>query len=84
MTQQWIFGHQAQEYAVVIAIKFKEPHGWPDCVDRFIQGITQSDTIHIVPVRAIVAPAHLARENAASDRINSVWLVNNPVDLDTY
>jgi len=41
--------------------------------------------MHIVPVEAIVGRAHLVQENnAASDRINSVWLVNNHVDLDTY
>jgi hypothetical protein len=40
--------------------------------------------MHIVPVGAIVGPAHLVRGNAASDTIDSVWLVNNHVDLDTY
>jgi len=40
--------------------------------------------MHIVAVEAIVGLAHLVRENAASDTIDSVWLVNNHVDLDTY
>jgi len=41
--------------------------------------------MQIVPVGAIVGPAHLVRENnSASDRIDSVWLVNNHVDSDTY
>jgi len=69
---------------VVIPTKYKDPHGWADCVDRFIRVVKQTDKMHIVPVGAIIEPAHLVRENAASDRINSVWLVNNHVDLDTY
>jgi len=41
--------------------------------------------MQIVPVGAIVGPAHLVLENkAASDSIDSVWLVNNHVDSDTY
>jgi len=84
-TQQWILHSQPQEYAVVIATKNKDPHDWADCVDGFLQVVKQTDKMHIVPVGAIVEPAHLVRENnAASDRINSVWLVNNHVDLDTY
>jgi len=41
--------------------------------------------MHSVPVGAIVGPAKLVPDNdAASDRIDSVWLVNDHVDLDTY
>jgi len=41
--------------------------------------------MHKVPVGAIVGPAHSVRENnVASDRIDSVGLVNNHVDFDTY
>ena len=40
--------------------------------------------MHIVPVGAIVGLAHLVRQNAASVWIDSIWLVNNHVDLDTY
>jgi len=36
-TQQWVLRPQAQEYVVVIPTKFKDLHGWADCVDRFIQ-----------------------------------------------
>jgi len=84
-TQQSILHPQPQEYAVVIPTKNKDLHGWADCVDGFIRVVKQTDKIHIVHVGAIVGPAHLAREsNAASDRIDSVWLVNNHVDLDMY
>jgi len=69
---------------VVIPTKYTDPHGWADCVDGFIRVVKQTDLMHIVPVGAIVEPAHLVRENAASDRIDSVWLVNTHVDLDTY
>jgi len=68
----------------VVPTKYKDPHGWADCVHRFIRIVKQTDMIHVVPVGAIVEPVHLVRENAASDRIDSVWLVNNHVDLDTY
>jgi len=70
---------------VVIPTKYKDPQGWANCVDGFIRVVKQTDKMHIVPVGVIVGPAHLVRENhAASDRIDSVWLVNNHVDLDTY
>jgi hypothetical protein len=68
----------------MIPTKYKDPHGWPDCVDGFIWVVKQIDMMHIVPVGAIVGPAHLVEENAASDRIDSVSPVNNHVDLDTY
>jgi hypothetical protein len=44
---------------VGIPTKYKDPHGWADCVDRFIQVVKQTDMIHIVPVEAIVGLAHL-------------------------
>ena len=69
---------------VVIPTKYKDPHGWADCNERFIRVVEQTDKMHIVPVGAIVGPEHLVRENAASDRIDSVWLVNNHVHLYTY
>ena len=70
---------------MVIPTKYKDRHGWADCIDGFIQVVKQTDQMHIVPVRATVGPAHLVRENnAPSDRIDSVWLVNNHVYLDTY
>jgi len=69
----------------VISTKYKDLHIWTDCIDGFIRVVKQTDKIHILPVRAIVGPAHLVLENnAASDRIDSVWLVNNHVDLNTY
>jgi hypothetical protein len=84
-TQQWILCPEPQEYAVVIPTKYNDVHGWADCVDRFIRVFKQTNKIHIVPVRTIVGPVHLLRENnPALDRIDSVWLANNHVDLDTY
>jgi len=83
-THQWILHPQAQEYTVVIPTKFTDPHGSADCFDKFIQVVKQADRMHIVPVGAIVGLAHLGWENVPSDRIDSVWLVNNHVDLDTY
>jgi len=83
-SQQWIFHPQVQEYVVVIPTKYKDRHGWADCVDGFIRVVKQTDMMHSVPVGAIVGLAHSVRENAASDKIDSVWLKNNHVDLDTY
>jgi hypothetical protein len=51
---------------VVVPTKYKDPHGWADCVDGFIRVVKQTDMMHIVPVGAIVEPAHLVRGNAAS------------------
>jgi len=83
--QQWILRPQPLEYEVVIPTKYKDPHSWADCIDGFIRVVKQTDKMHIEPVGAIVGPAHLVTENnAASDRIDSVWLVNNHVDRDTY
>jgi hypothetical protein len=69
---------------VVIPTKNKDLHGWADCVDGFIWVVKQTNKMHIVPIGAIVGPAHLVRENAALRSMDSVWLVNNHVDLDTY
>jgi len=83
-TQQWLLRPQGQDYAVAISTKYKDLHGRADCVDRFIWVIKQTVKMHIVHVRAIVGPAHVVRDNAASDRIDCVWPVNNHVDFDTY
>jgi hypothetical protein len=37
ITQQWVLHPQAQEYAVVIPTKYKDLHGWADCVDGIIR-----------------------------------------------
>ena len=75
---------QAQEYTVVIPTKYKDIHGWANCVDGCIQVVKQTNKMHIVPIGSIVGPAHLVRENATSGGIDRIWLVNNHVDLDTY
>ena len=69
---------------MVIPTKFKDLHGWADCVDGFIWVVKQTNKMHIVPVVAIVGPAHLVLENPALGGINSIWLVKNPIDFDTY
>jgi len=58
-TQHWILHPQVQEYSVVVPTIYREPHGWADCVDGFIWVVKQTDVILIVPVGAIVGPAHL-------------------------
>jgi hypothetical protein len=75
---------QAPEYAVVIPTMYKDLHGWAVCVDGFIRVVKQTNKMHIVPVEAIVGPAHLVWENAALGGMDSVWVVNSHVDLDTY
>jgi len=69
---------------VAIPTNQYDPHGWAECVDGFIRVVQQTDKMLIVPVGAIVGPAHLVGENAASDRIDSVWLINHHVDIGTY
>jgi len=69
---------------VVIPTNYKDHHGWADFVDRFIRVVKQTNNMHIVPIGAIVGPVHLVQENAALGGMDSVWLVNNHVDLDTY
>jgi len=84
-TQQWTLHLQAYEYVVVlISTNYKDPHGWAYCLDRFIWIVKPTNTMHIFLVRAIVWLVHMVWENAASDRIDSIWLVNNHVDLYTY
>jgi len=84
ITQQWVLCPQAHECTVVISTKYKDPHCWADCFDGFILVVKQTNKMHIVPVGAIVWPAHSVRGNAALGGINSGRLVNNHVDLDTY
>jgi hypothetical protein len=79
-TQQWILCTQVLEYAVVIPTMYKHAYGWADGVDGYILDFKLTDIMHIVPVGAIVGPPQLVRENVASDRIDSVRLVNNHVD----
>jgi len=83
-TQQWVLCPQAREYMVVIPTKFKDLHCWADCVNEFIRVVKHANTMHIVPCGAIVGLAHLVWENAASGGKDSVWLVNNHVDLVIY
>ena len=83
-TQHWVLRPQAQEYAVVIPTKYKDLHRGTDCVDSFIWIDKQTNKMHIVPIGAIVGPAHLVWENATFCGIESVWLENNHVDWDTY
>jgi hypothetical protein len=83
-TQRWVLRPEAQEDAVMIPTKYNDCHGWVDCVDGFIQVVKLTNEMHIVPGRAILGPLCLVRKHAALGGIDSVWLVNNHVDLDTY
>jgi len=49
-----------------------------------LQVVKLTNTLQLVPLGAIVEPTHSVSENAASGRIDSAWLVNNHVNLDTY
>jgi hypothetical protein len=53
-------------------------------VDGCILIVKQTNKIHIVLFDTFASPAHLVREIAASGGMDSVWLVNNHVDFDTY
>jgi hypothetical protein len=69
---------------VLIPANYKDLYGWADCVDGFVWVVKLTNTMHIVPVGAIVGRAHLLRENTLLGVMDSVWLVNNHDDLDTY
>jgi hypothetical protein len=69
---------------VVIRKKFKDFHFCADVVNLFIRLFKLKNNMHILPIGAIVGPAHLARGNDTAGGINCIWLVNNHVDLDTY
>ena len=73
-TQQWVLCPQAQEYTVVIPTNFKDLYGWADCVDSFIRVVKQMNKMHIVPIGAMVGPARLVRENAASGSVRGSLL----------
>jgi hypothetical protein len=83
-TQQWVLRPQAQEYAVVIPTEYKDLHGWAECVDGFIRVVKQTNMMHILPLGAIVGPAHSMRKNATSGGIDCVWRIINHADFDTY
>jgi len=67
----------------VIPTKYKDHHGWADCVNGFIWVVKLTNKMHIVPGGATVGQAHLVRENTASGDIDGLWLVNIHVYLDT-
>jgi hypothetical protein len=82
-TQQWVSRPQVQEYTVVIPTKYKDFNCCADCVHGFIRIVKQINSTHIVSSGAVFVPAHLVGENAASGGIDSVWLVNDHVELNT-
>jgi hypothetical protein len=85
ITKQWKLRPQPQGYAVLIPTKYKDANDWADCSNGFSRVVKQTDKTHIIAVWEVVGPAHSVQvNNVASDRIDSVWLVYNPVDLDTY
>jgi len=57
-TQHWVLCPQAQEYVVAIPTKYKDLHGWADCIDGFIRVVKQMNMMHIAPFGAIVGLAH--------------------------
>jgi hypothetical protein len=63
---------------------YDDCHGCTDCADCFIWVVKPSNTIHVAHIEATNRPAHLVQGYAALERIICIWLVNNPVDLDTY
>ena len=65
MSHEGILCPQAQEYAVVSPTKYKDLHGWADCINEFIQVEKQTNKMFTSPVGAIVGPAHLVFERAA-------------------
>ena len=69
---------------MVNSTKYKDWNGWAYCVDRFIEVVKETEEMLIVPDGETIGPAQLVRENAASDRIDSISLINNHVDSDIH
>jgi hypothetical protein len=67
-----------------VSSKHKDLYGWANCSNSFIWVVKQINKLHLVPIAAIVGLAYLVKENAVSDKINSIWLVHNTLDLDIY
>ena len=84
MTQQCVLHPQDQDYVVMIPTQNTDPQCYADSIDKFISVVKLYNTVDILPVNAMVGLAKLVWENAVSDWINSVWLVNDQVKLDTY
>jgi hypothetical protein len=57
---------------LVIVTKYKDVYDMAACLDWFMCVVKQTDTMHSVPVSAIIGVVHLVRENAASGRIDRV------------
>jgi hypothetical protein len=55
--------------------KYNDFHGWADCVVWFIRVVKQMNKMHLLPLGAIVGPAHLVPENVAFGGMNIVSLV---------
>jgi hypothetical protein len=83
ITQQWVLRPQPQEYVVAIPTNNKDCYGWADCVDGFTRFVKKSNKMHILAFGGIVGAAHLVRENAVLGSMDSIWLVNNHVDIDS-
>jgi len=62
----------------------KALYGWAESVHGMIQVVKQTNKMHIDLIRAFVEQVHLVQANAASDRIYTVWLVNDHIDSDSY
>jgi hypothetical protein len=61
--------------------------GWAHCFNGFIWYLKQRNKTNkkrIEPVGAIVGLAKSGWENAAAGGIDSVWLVNHYVNIDTH
>lgn len=79
--QQWVLHSQAEQYAVVISIRYKNPPGWADCTDVSIWVSKHINKILIAPSSRSVGQEHWEEQNAASDRIIRIWQVNTHADL---
>ena len=49
-TSRWVLRPQAQEYAVVIPIMYKDVQGWADCVDGFIRIVKHRNKCILYPL----------------------------------
>lgn len=55
-----------------------------DSIERCTNVVKLTNMIYIVSIKVLVVPTHLVLENAAFNRVDSIWLLNNCAECITY
>jgi len=74
----------AEEYFVVISITYNNLHSLTHYVDWFIIVVTQNNWMPNTLIEATIETLWLVRNNSAFSSIDSIAIVYNHLDFDTY